>query len=133
MDPLLIGILSVVVLFILLVAGAHIALALAFAGLFGVIFVAGFSGAASLSITTFYYLIAKASLVVVPLFVFMGVLAGAGGISRDLYSTLSLWSGRVRGALGIATVASCTGFGVVTGSSLVTAAVFSKISAPEMR
>ncbi|MFC2066602.1 TRAP transporter large permease [Chloroflexota bacterium] len=116
-----------------LAAGVHIALALAAVGFIGTIFLIGFTKAAVLSTTLTFFSVASPVLVVVPLFVFMGVLAGAGGISRDLYTGLSMWVGRVRGALGIATVASCTAFGVVTGSSVVTSAVFSRISAPEMR
>ena len=63
----------------------------------------------------------------------MGFLASGGGISQNIYDTLNLWLGRFRSGLGIATVLGCTAFGTVCGSSLVTAAVFARISAPEMR
>jgi C4-dicarboxylate transporter DctM subunit len=71
--------------------------------------------------------------VTLPLFILVGFLASGGGISRDIYRSLDLLIGRFRSGLGIATVIGCTAFGTVCGSSLVTAAVFAKISAPEMR
>ena len=63
----------------------------------------------------------------------MGYLGAGGGISKILYDGLSKWTGKLRGSLGIATVLGCAGFGAVCGSSIVTAAVFAKVSAPEMR
>jgi tripartite ATP-independent transporter DctM subunit len=71
--------------------------------------------------------------IVIPLFVFMGVVAAKGGITKDLYNGLSLWCGRLKAGLGIATVFGCAGFGTVCGASLVVASVFGKVSAPEMR
>lgn len=133
MEPLLIGIIGVAVFLILVALGVHIALALAFTGFTGVLLIVGFTEAAWLTVSSFYFVVAKATFIVIPLFIFMGVLAGYGGIGRNVYKVLTMWSGRIRGAAGIATVASCTAFGVVTGSSLVTASVFSKVAAPEMR
>jgi tripartite ATP-independent transporter DctM subunit len=63
----------------------------------------------------------------------MGLLGASGGINKTLYDGLSKWTGRLKGSLGIATVIGCAGFGAVCGSSIVTAAVFAKASAPEMR
>lgn len=73
------------------------------------------------------------SLVVIPLFVFMGMIAAGTGISENVYKSAQIWAGGIRGGLGIATVGACTAFGAICGSSLVTAAVFARLSAPEMR
>lgn len=133
MDPLLIGIIGIVVLLIGLAAGIQIALLLGVVGLLGAVVLKGFDAAATLSTLIAFGQVATNEFLVIPLFIFMGVLAGAGGISRDIYNAISLWVGRVRAALGIATVGSVAAFGLVTGSSVATCAVFSKISAPEMR
>lgn len=133
MDPLLLGFLSLAALLIALAAGIHIALSMAVIGFIGTTLLTNFNAAGTLASVLAYFQIASPSFMVLPLFIFMGVLAGTGGISRNLYDTMSKWVGRLRGALGIATVASCAAFGVVTGSSVATCAVFSKISAPEMR
>jgi tripartite ATP-independent transporter DctM subunit len=41
--------------------------------------------------------------------------------------------GHLRGGLGIATIAACGGFAAICGSSVATAATFSKVAYPEMR
>jgi tripartite ATP-independent transporter DctM subunit len=83
--------------------------------------------------SAFYFKISSPVLIALPLFILMGYLASTGGISQDIYNTLRMWLGRFKSGLGISTVLACTIFGTVCGSSLVTAAVFAKISAPEMR
>jgi tripartite ATP-independent transporter DctM subunit len=79
-----------------------------------------------------YFTNASYALVTLPLFILMGYLGAGGGISKTLYDGLSKWTGRIKGSLGVATVLGCAGFGAVCGSSIVTAAVFAKVSAPEM-
>jgi C4-dicarboxylate transporter DctM subunit len=132
-DPFLLGILAVIVLCLLLAIGIHIGIALAFTGFIGIAFVTGFERAITLSVSAFYHKISGPALITLPLFVLMGYLASGGGISSSLFNSLSLWLGRFRGGMGIATVLGCTAFGTVCGSSLVTTAVFTRICAPEMR
>ncbi len=133
MEPFVIGIIGIALLVLLLACGVHIALALGAVGLFGSIFLVGFDASAWMGTKVVYGIVANRAFIVLPLFIFMGLMAGAAGMSRALYQSLALWVGRLRGGLGIATIGSCAGFGVCTGSSLVTAAVFAKVSAPEMR
>ncbi|MFC1861851.1 TRAP transporter large permease [Chloroflexota bacterium] len=132
-DPVLIGIVGILVLFILLAAGVHIALALGIVGMVGTIAITGFNAALVLYTARFFYSIADFGFIAIPLFIFMGTLAGTSGLGQRLYQSAHLWLNRVPGGLGVATVGSCAAFGVVTGSSLVCASVFAKISAPEMR
>jgi C4-dicarboxylate transporter DctM subunit len=133
MDTIVIGVLGIVAMLVALALGFQIALAMLVIGLVGTAIFKGFDGSANLAVLLTYYQVADVSFLVIPLFVFMGVLAGAGGITRNIYRCMALWAGRLRAALGIATVFSIAAFGLVTGSSVATAAVFSKISAPEMR
>jgi C4-dicarboxylate transporter, DctM subunit len=132
-DPSFIGCLGVVVLLVVMLLGVHIGVALGLVGILGAVLIVGWDGAFSLAAGSIYHQVVAYDLLTVPLFVFMGYLASVGGVSKDIYDSLSLWFNRLRGGLGIATVASCTAFGTVTGSSLVTAIVFTKLSAPEMR
>lgn len=133
MDPITIGILGTAALLIFIALGVHIGLALATVGFLGIIAIAGLEAALSMMTTGFYFRLASYALITIPLFVIMGLLASAGGIGKDLYDGLSLWFGRFRPGLGIATTVACAGFGTICGSSAVTASVFAKISAPEMR
>lgn len=70
---------------------------------------------------------------VVPLFVVMGALARESGISAELFRATTAWVGRIRGGLGMATIAACAGFAAICGSSVATAATMGRISLPEMK
>ena len=70
---------------------------------------------------------------VVPLFLLMGAFATTSGMSRELFRGANAFLGHLRGGLGIATIAACGGFAAICGSSVATAATFSKVAYPEMR
>src|SRR5882757_6359327 len=70
---------------------------------------------------------------VVPLFLLMGAFATTSGMSRELFRAANTFVGHLRGGLGIATIAACGGFAAICGSSVATAATFSRVAYPEMR
>ena len=70
---------------------------------------------------------------VVPLFLLMGAFATTSGMSRELFRAANAFVGHLRGGLGIATIAACGGFAAICGSSVATAATFSRVAYPEMR
>ena len=130
---LYIGLACIVLLLVLVGIGVHIGIALAISGILSMSFIMGFDNAMTMATSSMYFNNSSYALVTLPLFILMGLLGAAGGISKTLYDNLSVWTGKIRGSLGIATVCGCTAFGAVCGSSIVTAAVFAKVSAPEMR
>jgi len=69
---------------------------------------------------------------VVPLFVLMGLLVSVSDVGRDTFDVARWLLRRIRGGLGIATVAANAIFASITGSSIASAAVFTKIATPEM-
>jgi tripartite ATP-independent transporter DctM subunit len=69
---------------------------------------------------------------VIPLFVLMGYLVGAAGMGRDAYDIGQLALRRVKGGLGMATVIANAIFAAITGVSIASASVFSKLAVPEM-
>ncbi len=74
-----------------------------------------------------------AEFAVIPLFLLMGAFASASGMSRELFRAANTFLGHFKGGLGIATIAACGGFAAICGSSVATAATFSKVAYPEMR
>ncbi len=68
----------------------------------------------------------------VPLFVLMGMFVSVSEIGRDSFRAAQQVFGRIRGGLGIATVAANAVFAAITGISIASAAIFSKIAVPEM-
>jgi C4-dicarboxylate transporter, DctM subunit len=69
---------------------------------------------------------------VVPLYVLMGLLISESDVGRDTFAVARWLLRRIRGGLGVATVAANAVFAAVTGSSIASAAVFTKIATPEM-
>jgi tripartite ATP-independent transporter DctM subunit len=72
------------------------------------------------------------SLVVIPLFVLMGNLIAATGVSRELFRAAQAFIGHRRGGLANATVLSCGGFAMVCGSSVATVVTMGKVALPSM-
>ena len=69
---------------------------------------------------------------VVPLFVLMGLLVAASDVGKETFQVARWALRRVRGGLGIATVAANAVFAAITGSSIASAAVFTRVATPEM-
>lgn len=132
LDPMLIGGLGIVAMLLAIGLGIHIGVSLGVAGFIGCVVLIGFPKSLSVLVTTPYYTAADYSFIVLPMFILMGELAFQGGISKLLYTAASKWLGHLYGGLAMASTASAALFAVVTGSSLATAATFSKLSVPEM-
>jgi tripartite ATP-independent transporter DctM subunit len=105
----------------------------------GLVGVSGFayltSGSAALKIVghTTMRTVTDFNFAVIPLFLLMGSLATTSGMSRELFRAANAFLGHLRGGLGIATIAACGGFSAICGSSVATAATFSRVAYPEMR
>jgi len=71
-------------------------------------------------------------LVAIPLFMLMAHVMVRGRVVDDLYGAAFAMLRRVRGGVGIATVAACTIFAAISGSSVATALTVGKIAIPQM-
>lgn len=69
---------------------------------------------------------------VVPLFVLMGLLVTISGVGRDTFDVFQRLLRRVTAGLGIATVFANAIFASITGISIASATVFSRVAVPEM-
>jgi tripartite ATP-independent transporter DctM subunit len=67
-----------------------------------------------------------------PLFVLMGLLVAVSGVGRDTFDVFEWLLRKVKGGLGIATVAANAVFAAITGISIASASVFTKVAVPEM-
>jgi len=54
-------------------------------------------------------------LAAVPLFIFMGTMLERSGIAKKLFEAISIWTGRLKGGLAIATILMCTIIAACTG------------------
>jgi C4-dicarboxylate transporter DctM subunit len=127
------GIFFVACMVLLLVAGLPIGVTMIVAGFAGICLIRGDPGLGvrTLSQSSTEYLNSY-FFGVVPLYVLMGLLISTSDVGRDTFAVARWMLARVRGGLGVATVAANAVFAAVTGSSIASAAVFTKIAAPEM-
>lgn len=133
MTGLEIGLLSIAAILILIYSGMHIAVALCLVSLLGVWLIKGnFEVASNLLSLAAYDAVAGYEFGVVPLFVLMGLLVSVAGVGRDAFWAANLLLGGVKGGLGLATVGANAAFAAVTGISIASAAVFTKVAVPEM-
>jgi tripartite ATP-independent transporter DctM subunit len=133
LDPVTIGALSIAAIFLLIILGFHVGVALAAVSFGGVYLITGkFRVAASILQTTAYNGVNDYIFAVIPLFVVMGLFATQAGATRDLFDAAEALMRRIRGGLGIATVMANAVFAAITGVSVASAAVFSKLAIPEM-
>ncbi len=75
----------------------------------------------------------KPILTTIPLFVFMAQVMIRAKVIDDLYDMAHTVIGHVRGGLGVATVASCTIFAAISGSSVATALSIGSSAIPQMK
>ena len=74
----------------------------------------------------------SSTLMALPLFVMAAAFMRRGGVAKALVDVAIAWFGRLRGALGIVTVVSCTLFAAICGSSVATALAMGTILVPAM-
>ena len=72
-------------------------------------------------------------LAVVSMFILMGNVISKTGIAHDLFRAAYAFVGNVRGGLALSTMAACSGFAAVSGSSYATAATMAKVAYPSMK
>lgn len=128
-----IGIAGVIALLIMIFMRVPIAIALATCGFLGYGALDGWHSALKMVGLVPYQLASAYSLSVIPLFILMGAVAARGKMATELFQACNAVFSGVRGALANATIGACALFGAICGSSIATAATFSKVAIPEMR
>lgn len=128
-----IGVLSIICMLILIYAGMPIGIALIVLGFCGIWMMKGNTAIAERMLPQAGAEYMKNYFFgVVPLFVLMGLLVAASDVGKETFQVARWALRRVRGGLGIATVAANAVFAAITGSSIASAAVFTRVATPEM-
>ena len=133
MSPFEIGLWALAVMVILVYLGLYVPIALMLTSWLGVWAIKGspilagklLALAASNSISSYFF-------GVVPLFVLMGYVVSISGMGRDAFDVANHLFRRFRGGLGIGTIGANAIFAAITGISIASAAVFTRIAVPEM-
>ena len=133
MDPVTIGLVSIVAIVVLIWLGVYIPIAL---GMVSFLAIWIMRGNVDLSFALTKIAIGDSPMeytfATIPLFVFMGLIVSKAGLGQDIYTVLNQGCRRITGGIGMATVGANAVFAAVTGSSIASASVFAKVSVPQM-
>ena len=133
MTPFDIGLLSLLAMGVAVMAGMFVPIALMVCSFVGVWAIKGspvlasklLALAANDAISSYFF-------GVVPLFVLMGFVVSEAGFGRDAFDVANSAFRRLKGGLGVGTVGANAIFAAITGISIASAAVFTKIAVPQM-
>ena len=127
-----IGIAAIAVLLVLILLGMPIGVAMMVASFGGVAFIRNDTVALRMLGSVANDSLEEYLFAIVPLFVLMGLLVTVSGVGKDTFDLFERLLRRVRAGLGIATVFANAVFASITGISVASASVFSRIAVPEM-
>ncbi len=131
-EPITMGFAGIAGLILLAGMGVPIAFAITLVGAVGMALVTD----VEFVLVTFqslpYATASEYAFAVIPMFVLMGAIASSAGMIGELYAAVNRWLERVRGGLYIATALASAGFAAISGSTVVNAAMFTRIALPEM-
>lgn len=131
MSPFAVTGIMFVSMLVLMVAGMPIAFCLGIVGLITTTFLWGFSSV-DLIYFTLWNVMNNFILIAVPLFIFMGYILHESGIAKDLFDAVYIWAGRIRGGLGMGTIAICAIMAAMVGISGAATISMGVIALPAM-
>ncbi len=133
MTPIEIGLISVIAIVFLIYAGVYIPIALGVVSFVSIWLMRdNFTLALNLLKVAVGDSAMEYSFATIPLFTFMGLIVSKAGLGRDIYEVMTMRFRKVKGGIGMATVGANAVFAAVTGSSIASASVFTKVSVPQM-
>ncbi|MBN1237019.1 MAG: TRAP transporter large permease subunit [Gammaproteobacteria bacterium] len=131
-EPRTIGTLMIAAVLALIALGMPIAIALMLTGFLGLVLLRDFGVATRTLALSAEGTVSEYVFATVPLFVLMGLFVNVSDIGRDAFRAAQRMFGWMYGGLGVATVAANAVFAAITGISIASAAIFTKIAVPEM-
>ena len=132
MEPLTIGYLGAGLLFVFLAMGIPVSVAMGVVGIGGMLLGAGPAMTMGQLAVLPFWVVNNYSFAVLPMFVLMGVLAEASGITTQVFKAADLWLRKIRGGLYHAVIVGSAVFAAISGSTIVNAVVFTRIAFPQM-
>ena len=133
LSPLEIGVVSVIAIIVLIYLGLYIPIALALVSFVGIWLIRdNVELAINLLKIAIGDSVTEYAFATVPLFTFMGLIVSKAGLGADIYDVMNDAFRRIKGGIGMATVGANAVFAAVTGSSIASASVFTRVSVPEM-
>jgi tripartite ATP-independent transporter DctM subunit len=132
-EPTVVAIVGCTAVLVLMVMRVPIAVCLGAVAVAGFAWLAGPGPALGILIDSPIRSVTNFNFSVVPMFILMGALVSASGMSRELFRAANAWVGHLPGGMAMGTVLACGGFAAINGSSVASAATMTTVALPEMR
>lgn len=132
MDRVEIGLAGIAIALVLIVLRMQVGVVLGIVAFVGIAVLTSIGAAWGILTAIPANFIADWNLSAVPMFLLMGYVAAQAGLTKGLFQNARILLGKVPGGLASATVVASALFASASGSSVATAAAFSRIAVPEM-
>lgn len=123
----------ILLLVVLLLTGMPVSFSMLTAGFVGIVMVTSLETALGLAQTVPFREAAHYTLITIPMFVLMAEFITKGGLAKDIFTSMTVWSGRVPGGAIIATIGASAGLGAICGSSAAAASTMGRVAIPELK
>ena len=133
MNPITIAIVGLCIMIVLLLLGMNIGLCFMMVGIVGFAMITSVPATIGMLRQIPTSTASAYNLSVIPLFILMGNVAFAAGMSDGLFSAADKWLGKLPGGVGCASIAACAAFGAICGSAPATAATMGAVAIPAMK
>ena len=127
------GLAAIVLCFVLIFLGVHVAAAMAVTALVGISLIISSTASLTSLGTTTIDVVSDQTWSVVPLFTWMGLIVVASGFAEDLYRSAYRWIGHLPGGLASASTVACAGLSSIVGDTLSGVYSMGAIALPQMR
>ena len=117
---------------IMLVFGLPVALAMGVSGALGLYLFGGWPVLQGILQTAPLSTANDYEIITIPMFMLMAEFVILSGVANDLFRAATIWVGRLRGGVAMATALAGAGFGAISGSSTAAAATLASTSIPAM-
>lgn len=131
-NALFAGGLIITLMIVLLFTGMPVAFALALPSIVGIYAISGVPAVINVLSVAPYNAVSSWTLSVLPMFIFMGMLLSASGMTTRMYRATGRWFSWLPGGLGIGTTAAGAGLSSVSGSTIGMTYALGQAGIPEM-
>ncbi len=132
-SPITAGFMGTALLIVMLFSGISVGIAMILVGFLGIVYINNIGAGLGTMGTSPYCTIDSYINSVLPLFILMGCITFYSGISKELFTAVNNWIGRLPGGMAMATMGACAFFSCISGSSNATSATMGTVVLPEMK
>ena len=132
MDNVTIGIVATLAGLFLIALRIQIGVALGIVSFFGIAAILNMKAAWGIVTAVPFNFVGDWNLTAVPMFLLMGYVAYAAGLTAGLFTAMRVLLSRLPGGLAVASVGACALLAAASGSSVATSSAMARIATPEM-